>query len=340
MQTQTSTVPNSSQFEGLTFRPLTEADAQQAAALIMAHAQTVDRIDKVVLPQELLAEWQRDNLAFETDSLAAVTDSGELVAYIELWDGTTAHVNIHAWGVIHPGYRQRGIEQRLLRFAEARGREFAEKAPPHARVILIGSASANNTSYIAALEDYGFQKVRAWHRMLITMTEPPQPVELPEGFSIRTHNSSAEDDQLAYNIIQTAFKDHFGYVDMPAERWLPMLKGPEWDSSLWFFAFEGDRPAGASLCDWKLWDNPELGWVNDLGVLREHRRKGIGRALLLHSFHEFYRRGRMKVGLGVDATSLTGANRLYESVGMTPFFTRYSFEFELRPGQDLVVRSL
>jgi hypothetical protein len=33
-------------------------------------------------------------------------------------------------------------------------------------------------------------------------------------------------------------------------------------------------------------------------------------------FHEFHRRGFHGVGLGVDAESLTGANRLYENAGM------------------------
>ena len=40
------------------------------------------------------------------------------------------------------------------------------------------------------------------------------------------------------------------------------------------------------------------------------------RALLLHSFREFRRRGQPQVTLGVDAANPTGATRLYESVGM------------------------
>jgi ribosomal protein S18 acetylase RimI-like enzyme len=38
--------------------------------------------------------------------------------------------------------------------------------------------------------------------------------------------------------------------------------------------------------------------------------------LLLQAFKEFRARGFREVGLGVDAASLTGATRLYESVGM------------------------
>jgi ribosomal protein S18 acetylase RimI-like enzyme len=59
-------------------------------------------------------------------------------------------------------------------------------------------------------------------------------------------------------------------------------------------------------------------------------------ALLLHSFGEFHRRGFKKAGLGVDASNLTGALRLYQNAGMyvKRQFDRY--EKELRPGKELM----
>jgi mycothiol synthase len=51
-------------------------------------------------------------------------------------------------------------------------------------------------------------------------------------------------------------------------------------------------------------------------VRRPWRGRGLGEALLRHSFVEFHRRGRRAVALGVDADSLTGATRLYERAGM------------------------
>lgn len=69
-------------------------------------------------------------------------------------------------------------------------------------------------------------------------------------------------------------------------------------------------------------------------------KRGIGRALLRHSFNEFYRRGKRKVGLGVDAQNLTGALRLYEGAGMHIDQAYDHYEKELRPGTELSVRSL
>ena len=60
----------------------------------------------------------------------------------------------------------------------------------------------------------------------------------------------------------------------------------------------------------------EAGWVQGLAVRRPWRRRGLGLALLLHSFRELRARGREHVGLGVDGENTTGAVRLYERAGM------------------------
>ena len=84
---------------------------------------------------------------------------------------------------------------------------------------------------------------------------------------------------------------------------------------LWFLAVRGAETAGFAICH------------RGAATRRRHRyacsacagrgaRRGLGRALLLHAFAEFRRRGFRRAGLGVDAESLTGAHKLYESVGM------------------------
>jgi ribosomal protein S18 acetylase RimI-like enzyme len=53
-----------------------------------------------------------------------------------------------------------------------------------------------------------------------------------------------------------------------------------------------------------------------LAVRRPWRRRGLGLALLRHSFVEMERRGMTRASLGVDAENLTGAVALYERAGM------------------------
>ncbi|MDQ1698604.1 MAG: mycothiol synthase, partial [Frankiaceae bacterium] len=67
--------------------------------------------------------------------------------------------------------------------------------------------------------------------------------------------------------------------------------------------------------------------VGTLGTLREARGRGIGSLLLRTAFAEFAARGLRKVTLGVDAANLTGAVRLYESVGMRADHEWVLYEF-------------
>jgi ribosomal protein S18 acetylase RimI-like enzyme len=103
---------------------------------------------------------------------------------------------------------------------------------------------------------------------------------------------------------------------------------------------DNGNAAGVLLAELRTAGDPELGYVDVLGVRRPWRQRGIGLALLQHSFREFYRRGTHKVCLGVDTESLTGATRLYEKAGMRVARRYVDYQKELRPGVDLSTQSI
>jgi ribosomal protein S18 acetylase RimI-like enzyme len=104
--------------------------------------------------------------------------------------------------------------------------------------------------------------------------------------------------------------------DETFEEWAHWHVGrPSYDPSLWCLAFAGDELAGFSVCAQDSSD-PSAGHVAILGVRRPWRRQGLGHALLLRAFAEFRRVGYTRGTLGVDASSRTGATRLYERAGM------------------------
>jgi ribosomal protein S18 acetylase RimI-like enzyme len=55
--------------------------------------------------------------------------------------------------------------------------------------------------------------------------------------------------------------------------------------------------------------------VDTLAVLRDHRHKGLGSALLAQSLHALSSAGMEAAHLHADAENLTGAIRLYERAG-------------------------
>jgi ribosomal protein S18 acetylase RimI-like enzyme len=101
---------------------------------------------------------------------------------------------------------------------------------------------------------------------------------------------------------------------MEYERWYGLrVQSPDFDPTLWFIVRDGDEIAAVARNDP---DRSGAGFVGALGVLQPWRRRGLGLALLRHTFGEFYRRGQPRIALGVDAQNPTGATRLYERAGM------------------------
>ena len=136
----------------------------------------------------------------------------------------------------------------------------------------------------------------------------------PEGVTVRT--ATREDARLAYDVHQETFRDTWENARMPFAVWKHVMLSEAWfDPTLWFLVEHGAEVAAVAFCR-EHEGEKGLGWISVLGVRKQWRRQGLGRSLLLHCFHEFRRRGFHAAALGVDADSLTGANRLYESAGM------------------------
>jgi GNAT superfamily N-acetyltransferase len=174
--------------------------------------------------------------------------------------------------------------------------------------------------------------------MEIELDKAPPAPQWPAGIRVRTLYAGQE-EHAVFEMIEEAFQDHWGHTPVTFEQWSSWrLNSRGFDPTLWFLTFDGDKLAGAALCH--IFEDLHMGWVNQLAVRRPWRRRGLGMALLLHAFGEFYRRGHHTIGLGVDSQNLTGATRLYERAGMHVALQHDSYEKELRPGQDLRTLSL
>jgi mycothiol synthase len=286
-------------------------------------------------------EWRIPGFNLETDARLVVAPDGLVVAYYEVWDPDDPHTLIFLGGRVHPEHTGRGIGTFLLSWAEERAHQSVPKAPPGARVALRAYILSIDEPAQELFRDLGFALIRHSWRMVINLNGSPPVTEWPAGITLR-NMVVGQDERAVFQAVTDSFKDHWGFVERPFDeefaRWKHWVEGDEdFDPSLFFLAMDGDEVAGVSLCHSKVNDDPEMGWVGTLGVRRPWRRRGLGLALLLRSFQEFHRRGKCRVGLGVDAQSLTGATGLYLKAGMHPDPARqYSlYEKELRPGIDM-----
>lgn len=262
-----------------------EADAEAVARLLSESS------PEPTGPDSVLREWTFPGVQIETDvrlaadSYAFVESFGDGRVWIDLAGRPTTE---------------------LLDWAELRARELGTR-------LLSGGWMAEEP-ILRELERRGFALVRTSYRMALDLEVPTPDAVWPEGVLARTFEPG--DEQVFYNLHQETFRDSWEPIEETYDEWAHQFLVPEvLAPALWTLAIAGKEPAGFAMCHPHVVDG-ELGWVRVLGVRRSFRGRGLGRALLLRAFAQFRNQGMTRAGLGVDATSPTGANKLYESAGM------------------------
>lgn len=280
--------------------------------------------------EDVRDEWR--TLDLEHDAWLLV-DRDEVVAAadVSLRAAVEYRVNLY----VHPGWRRRGLGSLLFARVLARANQRIADDPGDTRIVLQGFTKGGWEPGLSFAAHHGFAVTRRYFRMRIDMTEAPPAPLLPDGIEIRTFRPGL-DDRATFDAVQDAFADHWGFLPMEYEDWRRRLERPDFDPSLWFLAVRGEEICGTSLCN----VIPNTGWIGSLSVRRPYRRIGLAKALLHRSFAAFWERGQPTVALGVDASSLTGATRLYEAVGMRVAESYDQLERELRPGRDVAVRAI
>jgi GNAT superfamily N-acetyltransferase len=327
-------------FNGYQLCPARIQDLEATVAMLNASSRNFFGVEKFEA-RDFESDWNMPDFNLERDTRLAIAPDGDIAGYCEVWDLDDPHVRIRCWGRVHPAHTGKGVGSAFLNWAEQRALQAIPKAPPDARVVLICSAPTIDQAAEPLFISAGFQQTRCYLRMVIGLDQPPPEPQWPAGITVRSF-VPGEDDRIAVQALRDSFSDHYGYVASPFEsdlaHWQHFWETDDiFDPTLYFLAFDGETVAGLSLCYPHIGDDRKMGWVGSLGVLRPWRRQGLGLALLHHSFLEFYRRGRLRVGLGVEAQNLTGANRLYLRAGMhsDPRWESKSYEKELRPGKEL-----
>lgn len=328
--------------DGFILRPPTMDDVEATVALV--NACSMELIGRPETQEhEFRNDWSSPTLSTENDLRVIEASNGDIVGYCGVWD-VEPHVRVFSWAHVHPAYKARGLETAFAEWLEARAAQALRQAPEGTRVSLLQGAKSVDKEKQALLEQRGYTLVRHWFRMLIEMDGPPLEPAFPEAIRVRTFEQAA-DLRAVILADREIFRDHWGYVEHPLEKQIDDWKhwianDPDHDPTLWFLAVAGDEIAGISLCAPKLAEDSEMGHVMSLGVRRPWRRQGIALGLLRHTFGEFYRRGKHRVSLDVDAASLTGATRLYEKAGMHVQRQSVSYEKVLRDGKDLSTQTV
>jgi mycothiol synthase len=283
---------------GFRSRAATDADVEAIHALVAAterelHGEAETAVDGIK------AVLSRPGFDPTVDSVVVHDPDGRLAAWAWLNRGKRAQIDVD------PGHRGLGIGTALLDWAGSRAVE------------------AGTTDWIAqAVDDKdqaGVELVRArgydvlavnWQLELPMDSEPVIPA-LPEGITIRPF--AAGDAAATHLLIEDAF-DEWQPRRKSYEEWAAMtIERSSFAPELSPLVFAGDELVGVALC-LDLPDTDE-GYIEQLAVRRDHRGKGLARALLAAARHGFYRQGKRNLTLWTHSD--TGALAMYERLGMT-----------------------
>ncbi len=328
---------------GTIFRAPRMQDAELVAGLINTFSQRLQGINENTAA-ELENFWQTPGVSLADDIRLLLTTDGNPLGYIEAVARETPPTHPFIWMRPHPDYVDE-VAASLFDWGVERCTQAIPRVQEDLRVAISTFTVGGYEPMQKLFESRGFKLIRHSFQMGISFDAPPAPVSRwPEG--IRLKPLDVEKDLAGiYSAHDEAFSDHFGHTEQPFEEGLSlfhhwMVEDEGFDPGIWFVAMDGDEVAAYSICRVSKQEDPPIGWVTILGVRRPWRKRGLGRALLQHSFDEFYRRGLRKAGLGVDASNLTGALRLYERAGMRVVQRFDRYEKELRPGKELMTTEL
>ena len=327
---------------GFTARPATMDDLPAAVELHERNEQAVLG-HTTGFAQRFEMFWTSPDCTVGEDVLVIESPEGKVVGCVKVM-AQPPFVQARMIGDVHPEHRDRGIGSYLLRWAETHAHHVTARAPEDTRLTLQSWAPAADERTAALLSEHGMTVQRHFVFMRIEFDGPPEAPAWPEGVEVRPV-TFAEHGRAISSADEEIFRDHWGWAPRTDEEAFERFRhwvehDPEADESLWFVAFDGAEIAGVSICWPQAEQDPSTGYIGILGVRRRWRGKGLGLALLRHSFVEFHRRGKRAVALHADAENITGALRLYTKAGMHIARQYRHFEKELRAGRELATLTL
>jgi mycothiol synthase len=311
---------------GFTARPATLDDLHEIVALMNAVTTVTGGKPDFTLETER-RYWDSGDVKLDRDTWLIHSSDGRLMGSAQFIEETPpTPCDVDSW--VHPACPEPRIGEALLQWIDQRAAQMLTRLPQSVPVILdhiyiyTGDRSAQQR-----LEAAGYRSERIFRRMTIDLNAPPPEPKLPGGITIRSFRRGVE-ERAVYEAWEEAQADEWGHESIPYDKWLYYFidAEPNFDPEAWFLAVEGETIVGYALCRWERAGDPDRSTVRYLAVRQPWRRRGIALALLHAAFGSMYRHGKRGAGLGVDATSYTGADRLYVRAGMRRAFETLRYQ--------------
>ncbi len=304
-----------------TWRPATPTDVDA----IMVFAAACDAVDHPTFTtardevEELFELDHHDPARFTRVGLDA---EGRILALasVMIHPSQDVHVNAFLSGRVHPQWRRRGIGREVLRWEDETVRSALTELDTTLPAAVFLYAEERDAGVRVLGAESGMVEERWFTTMLRDMSEPIADVS-PAGDSVQIVALTPdliESTRLARN---DAFRDHWGSLDTPPDRWARFTSGEHFRADLSRVAVDDGRVVALALASVNEDDWPALGYSNAyidlIAVVRSHRGRKLAPATVTALLRAIAGEGLQRAALDVDTDSPTGANRLYTALGFT-----------------------
>lgn len=328
----------------INLRPYISSDAGAVVQLVNAAAAQSTRARCAVVDGVGNVRLRR-YVPVESEKVVAIDRTNQVVGYAYLTD-REQHIIYEVGGAVHPDCWGKGVGVKLLNWADERAMALSQRAPAGVKTVLQTNLYEEEHEAMQLFNWTGYVKARTWmHLENELKAAPPSPVIPCE---MRLREIDLENDwELIGPAMDEAFADHWGAIILPLVDTSSEEQTPEIDDEppedetfsnspgFCFVILNGDTAAGGILCNAKIVERSDTGRVGSVFVRPAHRRRGVGRALMLAAFGAFWRHGLRRIILDTDAESVTAAPRFYTSLGMHEYRREFLHEKEIRPGREI-----
>lgn len=305
---------------------LYRADDFEAVRRLIEDAAAADRTRR--LPEHVLRATMDAGPGHTPGAAIVESTAGELAAFgwWEVREGAPPRANLEGW--VHPTHRRRGAGTTLLAAIESVVREQCGTG-----VILAGRGYDDLPGLEPLFLQRGFAIVRRFYVMSVRLSEAMVDADPPPGVLFRAFRRDDLEPLVEAN--NAIFSDHWGSAPHSVESWQrDMIERRPHDPALWIVASMPEREGASQLVAECLSHasregGPQDAWVSLVGVRREWRGRGLGRAVLAHGLRTLREAGFETASLHVDADNASAAH-LYRSLGMDITRTRLHFEKAVR----------
>lgn len=304
------------------WRAATSDDIDALTGLVHA-AGLVDHPTFVTPREEVAEPFESSWIDPTRDTVLGLDADGGVLAFGAAIVHPAREAELHAYlqGVVHPGMRRRGIGRELMRWEHERALQaLGEVGSEHPAAVFV-YAEEGDTGARRLAEDRGLREER-WFATMVRDLSQAVPDVSPTGEQVRIvayDPSLKEAVRVARN---DSFRDHWGSLQTPPERWSQYIDGAFLRPDLSWLAVEGDRVVALALGsvnedDWAGQGYSSV-YVDLIGVVRDRRGRRLAPAVITALMRAARDAGLDKVVLDVDTESPTGADSLYAGLGFTP----------------------